>query len=260
MKLLLKRVIGATSLCGAMVCNYTLAAQPEAEVSIGAGVFYSKAPYAKWKGDEVTPFPFFTYKKGNFYMDGTGVGYTVLSNEEAAKGYYFDVVASTQIGIGYKSKDSVALKGMKDRDDIAVELGATLGYYNNYGLVELTLVQDVAGAHEGVVSQLTYSLPFGSENSGFQFVPYVKATYNSEKYNNYYYGVAQGEALVNRTYYRVKADIDAALGLNVYYEFDEFWSIAINAEYKQLGDEVKQSPIVAEDNIVSAFVGLNYSF
>lgn len=183
-----------------------------------------------------------------------------MSHEKADQGFYLDAVASTQVGIGYKSEDSMALKGMKDRNDIAVELGATLGYYNNFGLFELSLLQDVAGAHEGFISHITYSLPLGSEESGFQFLPYVRATYNGEKYNNYYFGVERSEAIVGRSFYHAKADIDTALGLSIYYEFNDSWSLALNAEYKQLSDEAKDSPIVVKDNITSGFIGFNYSF
>ncbi|MGB0899189.1 MAG: MipA/OmpV family protein [Psychrobium sp.] len=258
MKVMTIKLVGL-GLCG-LLLPAQAAEQSTSEMSLGVGAFYSKSPYAKWDGDEVTPFPYFTFKKGNFYMDGTGVGYTLMSHEKSDSGFYLDAVASTQIGIGYKSEDSVALAGMKDRNDIAVELGAKVGYYNNFGLLELTLLQDVAGAHEGFIGHVTYSLPLGSEAAGFQFVPYLKATYSGDKYNNYYFGVEQNEATTSREFYRAKAGVDTALGLNIINEFSERWSIAINAEYKQLSDEAKRSPIVARDNIFSGFVGVNYSF
>lgn len=251
--------LAGLGLCGLLLPAHA-AGQSTSELSVGVGAFYSKSPYANWDGDEVTPFPYLTFRKGNFYVDGTGVGYTLMSQEKTDSGFYLDAIASTQVGIGYKSEDSVALTGMKDRDDIAVELGATLGYYNNFGLFEWTLLQDVASAHEGFVGHVTYSLPLGSEASGVQFVPYLKATYNSAKYNNYYFGVERNEATINREYYRPKAGIDTALGLSVINEFNDRWSIAVNAEYKQLSDEAKESPIVARDNITSVFVGVSYSF
>ncbi len=254
----LTKIIGLGVLSVGLQANVWADEKP-AEMSVGIGAFYVKAPYAQWDGDEITPIPYFTYKKGDFYIDGTGVGYNVLLKENGNTGFYIDVIGSAQVGLGYKNEDSVVLNGMDDRDDIAIELGVKFGHFSEFGLVEFTAVQDVASAHEGFVAEATYSLPLGDESQGIQVVPYFGLSYQSEDFNQYFYGVEQHEARVGRSAYQAEGDVNTFGGLSVIYQLTPKWTLTMNAEYEKLGDEAVDSPIVAEDNVISGFIGINYA-
>lgn len=254
----LKKVIGISAL-SLIAQSSLLAKEIENIMSVGVGTFYNEAPYVAWDEDEIIPIPLFAYKKGNFYFDGIDVGYTLLVSEGLTSGYYVDLIGSAQVGLGYKSEDSIVFKGMEDRNDIAFGTGFKLGYYNMYGLIELQATQDVANAHQGLVGDLTYSLPLGDEAQGIQVVPYVGLSYQSDKFNDYYYGVKDSEAQLNRLAYKAKADTNVFAGVSLIYMMSPKWTFTMNAEYKKLGDEVKNSPIVAQDNIVSGFIGVSYT-
>lgn len=236
------------------------AADSDDYMAVGVSAFYNKLPYQAWDGDEVTPIPYFAYKKGNFYVEGADVGYTMFAQEQRNSGYYFDVIGSTRVGFGYESDDSPALAGMEDRDDIAVETGLKAGYYNEFGLFELSARQDIAGAHKGFVANVSYFLPLGDEAQTYQFIPYVGASYQSDKFNNYYYGVMRNEATASRQAYNADGGTNLYLGATLVYNFTPQWSLSLNAQYETLASSIEDSPIVTEDNMVSGFMGVTYTF
>ena len=159
-----------------------LATETDDVLAVGVGALYNKLPYQGWDGDELTPIPYVTYRKGNFYVEATDIGYTLLTVQQADSGYYVDILANARVGFGYKNDDSPALTGMEDRDDTAVEVGLKTGFYNQFGLLEVSAKQDVASAHEGFIANIIYSLPIGDGAQNYQFIPYVGTSYQSDKF------------------------------------------------------------------------------
>lgn len=257
----LKNIIGLCTLLSAPLFSFTaLAAEPESVLAVGLGAFYNKLPYQEWDGDEITPIPYLTYIKGNFYVEGADIGYTLLSDQQGDSGYYVDVLGSARVGFGYKNDDSPALAGMEDRDDTAIEAGIKAGFYNSFGLLEVSAKQDVASAHEGFIANITYSLPIENEAQNYQFIPYIGASYQSDKFNNYFYGVKANEATATRSAYEADGGTNIFIGATLVYNLTPQWSLSANAQYETLASSIEDSSIVSEDNIVSGFMGVTYTF
>ena len=232
----------------------------DTELSVGLGAIYTQAPYKNWDGDEVTPFPYISFKKGNFYIEGADIGYTAISSEKPESGYYVDVIASLRAGVGYQVSDSTVFEGMTDKDDIATEVGFKAGIYGNYGLVELTNLYDVSDTHEGSVSKLSYLLPIENESKTVEFIPYAGLTLQSKKFNQYYYGVDAAFETPHRAAYSADKEVIAFIGATTIYHFNSHWSLIVDMEYQQLGSEIKDSPLVARDNTLSGLMSVNYHF
>lgn len=247
-----------TSLFTTALLTTPLSFAQEYKLSVGAGAFYSKLPYQGWNGDEVTPIPYLSYKNSNFYVDGTDVGYSLLSKDTPSEGYSLDLVTSVAVGDGYESKDSPFLTGMDDRDDIALETGVKFYYYQAYGLIEMAIKQDIAGANKGLTANFTYSLPIEGKN--YQFIPYIGAIYQNNKYNNYYYGVKNNESTAIRSQYDADGGVNTYIGTTFIYSFNQHWGLTLDMQYQQLSNEIKDSPIVSKSSIVSGFIGVSYTF
>jgi outer membrane protein len=93
--------------------------------------------------------------------------------------------------------------------------------------------------------------------------PSAGFVWQSEDYNDYYYGVKNSEALnaIGRRAYSADDDINYRLGaVAVYQQKTSPWMFAGGLRYDMLGDEIDDSPIVSEDDEMTAFIGFAYQF
>ena len=79
-------------------------------------------------------------------------------------------------------------------------------------------------------------------------------------FNNYFYGVKANEATASRLAYEVDGGTNIFVGATFIYSFTPQWSLTANAQYEKLASSIEDSSIVSEDNIVSGFMGVTYTF
>ncbi len=228
-------------------------------LSIGVGVGHESSPYRDWDENETSALPFISYERGNVFFEGSTLGYTVFEEESDESGYFLALIGNIELG-GYKASDSPFFAGMADRDDTAFELGIAAGVFTSIGLFEFTVVQDVADAHDGLIADLSYSLPFGDEQAGYEISPYLGATYYSDDYNDYYYGVRANEATSIRPAYQADGGVNPYIGIGLFYRINAHWGLVGDLRYEKLNSNIEDSPLIEEDNVTSAMLGITYSF
>lgn len=223
--------------------------------TIGAGVHYRDEPYSKYDSDEETQFlPLILYEGEHFFVRGDTLGWNFANSdvwEYAIIGQYLDY--------GYDSSDSNVLNGMGDRDPSFGVGGHVIWKPEKLGL-KFSAVTDVADESEGsqVVGEIFYRHETGT---GLTLKPYASIVWQDEDFNDYYYGVRGREATLARPAYEADDDINFRLGLEAgYRKPGSNWLFTGGVQYEYLGDEIDDSPITSDDKVLSALIGVGYTF
>ena len=90
--------------------------------------------------------------------------------------------------------------------------------------------------------------------------PSLTARWDSQDFIHYYYGVNDDEVHTGRNSYKPDANLVWIANLNVMHPLTRRWSISGNVAYQFLNSDHTDSPIIEDDYIVNAFVGLVYAF
>ncbi len=219
--------------------------------TLGLGAAFSSNPY-RGADSEIIPLPLLTYERERFFVRGTNVGYHLYKQKDLT----LSLLGSYRMA-GYDSGDSAFLQGMADRDG-TLEAGLQASLETSLGQFRATLLSDVLDEHNGHEAKLTFSKRFPLQN--FFVSPSVSVIWQSGQLADYYYGVRATEATIARPAYQVDSSILMQLGLMMNYLFNERWSISGRIAVTRLADEISDSPIVEDDQVTSAFIGVGYRF
>jgi len=225
-------------------------------ITVGLGALYKDKPYKDYDDDEKTSaVPVILYEGENFFVRGSSLGWKFLDS----KGLEFAVVGE-YANDGYDSSDSDYLKGMDDRDPF-FGVGAHVIWNPDALGFKLAAVTDVADNSDG--TQVSGSLFYKYRTGDWMFKPSAGFVWQSENYNDYYYGVKNSEVnnSIGRTAYNADDDFNYQLGaVAIYQQKTSPWMFAGGLRYAFLGNEIEDSPIVNDDNELTAFLGVAYTF
>lgn len=226
----------------------------------GLGVVVAPKPY-KGYDDEVFLIPLILYESGNFYARGKNLGYTLMERDvsifDRQMTWSFDIIGELRFD-GYEDDDATIFRGMDDRD-WTIEAGlATQIRDRELGFLRFGWLMDILSRHEGHELRLTYGKRFQMDKLGL--TPSVGFSWESSEVIDYYYGVRSSEAIVGRPAYSPGADITWFTNLQVTYEIDERWSLFSLVGWEFFGGDVKDSPLVDDDNSFSGIFGFLYEF
>ena len=146
---------------------------------------------------------------------------------------------------------------MSDRDG-PFEAGMQASLGTSLGQFRASLLSDLLDKHNGLEGKLTFSKRFSQQKMSVS--PSVSLLWQSGQLANYYYGVRMAEATMNRPAYKVGSALSVQLGVMTNYRLNEHWSVSGRIALTRLADEISDSPIVEDDFVTSAFVGIGYRF
>jgi len=223
-------------------------------ITAGLGVLYKDKPYKDYDNDEKTNLvPVILYEGESFFVRGSSLGWKFVDN----KGLEFAAVGE-YLADGYDSSDSDYLSGMKDRDP-SFGVGAHVIWNPEALGFKLAAVTDVTDNSDG--TQVRGEVFYKYRTGDWMLKPSAGVVWQSEDYNDYYYGVKASEARPGRSAYSAGADLNYRLGaVAVYQEKTSPWMYAAGLRYDIYGSEIEDSPIVDNDNELSAFIGVAYTF
>lgn len=225
-------------------------------ITVGVGALYKDKPYKDYDNDDKTnPVPVILYEGENFFVRGGSLGWKFVDSNGLELSLLGQVLAD-----GYDSSDSDYLSGMDDRDTSFGVGGQVIWNPEALGL-KLSAVTDVTDNSDGqqVVGEVFYKYRTGA----WMLQPSAGFIWQSSDYNDYYYGVKNKEAnnAIGRTAYSADDDFNYRLGAAaIYQEKTSPWLYAAGLRYTFFGDEIKDSSIVDEDEELSAFIGIAYTF
>jgi outer membrane scaffolding protein for murein synthesis (MipA/OmpV family) len=251
----LAALLAADVVSAASVLDY-LRAYDLNDYALGVSVSISENPYAGGN-DSVVAYPYLTSFRDASFTDD----WFLISDGDLGlrwvddSGWVLGVVGRVQtLGLGDSASDVVS--GLDDRN-WSVEIAPMVGFRRWPVHVNLKSYFEVLGRHGGHQTEL--ALRFPREYEWGYLVPSVAGIYRSAEYADYYFGVSAAEARPVRPAYTVGATTGAEVKLRWGVELSRQWLLSGSFGLEFLGDEISNSPIVDNEKIWSANIGLAYN-
>jgi len=221
------------------------------DLAVGAGALIATKPYTD-VDEEVSAVPIIVGRYKHFYVDGTSLGY--ILHEGGESGLEFSMVGKPRF-MGYDSDDGAGLTGMEDRE-WSLDGGLRMVWAHDLFEVSLTGLADLLGHHEGQEVSAVISKKF-FEGS---LTPRIGVKWQSADMIDYYYGVRSNEVRSGRASYLGDDTVNWVAGVTIAVPMGEAWAFTVDFEYEGLGDEIEDSPIVNDHEVLTHVVGIVYRF
>ncbi len=226
-------------------------AEEKTTVYIGAGPYIQSQPY-EGADPLVLASPVGIFDNRLFYVRWARLGMYFYGGDN----WGMSITAQPR-PFGYRTADSPALAGMADRNT-SWEAGLAISGKNKAGFAELVGFQDILGNSNGYMTRLELGklIPAGR----WFFQPSLYLLYYSDRFNNYYYGVRDNEATASRPAYRAGGGLNLAAQTYIMYDFSKHWHFLGNVRIDYLSSQIRNSPIVGDDFMISGLLSVLYSF
>lgn len=219
----------------------TASTQSKWSVVVGGGGAY--APDYEGSDDyEFQPFPFASIVYDDFiFIEGTSLGVNLLNYEGLKAG------PVVRYGGGRDEDDNDALDGLGDIGD-SIEVGGFASYQVGIWSAAMTVTQDVAGGHEGMVAEMSTGVAVPLSDNLSTSIE-ASASWADSNYMDAFFGVSGSQA-AKTGYDRHEAeagfkDVGIALGLN--YMVTEAIGVSGRVQYTKLLGDAADSPIVKDE-------------
>lgn len=232
-----------------------IAGSAQAELAVGVGIASFQDPQ-KGMDTRQLAIPLISYTSERLDFQVTTLSYRLANLGDLE----IRALAAGRLQ-GYETADSPYLAGMKDRSN-TLDGGISL----DWGGFSLSYTHDLLSKHKGDEVSLSYAKGFGVGKAEVMFGAGV--TWQSEKLNQYYYGVAPSEVRTlivngktfNRTAYKTEDAISPKINMLVKYPVFDSWAFIGGAEVNFLPEEITDSPIIENKNAWGVFAGIAKTF
>lgn len=219
---------------------------------IGGGVITGSKFY-KGQDHQTAPYINGGYHGEDLNADGSGINYRFLGKNDDILNMSTFIVVNP----GFDSDDADILKGMKDRK-FSADLGLNADIHLGEGTLATKFQHDVTGVYKSFQADVTYYHPV---NIGFaDLVPYAGIHYFSQDYVNYYAGVSQSDATLNRKAYKGDGAFAYKVGYTLVIPVSENVDITQGTGYSYLDSNLSDSPLIDSQNQWATTLGINYKF
>lgn len=222
-------------------------------VGVAAGA--SKNPYVG-EDEETWISPTIRYNGERFFVKESSL------NMHITQRHGFSAGLKLALDGGFLSdkdnfRNNEKLASLKERD--ATILGGIYVIHDtNLGRLSFDVLTDAANEHDGRIAQLKYTFDFNAGN--WSINPEVGAEWLSSNYADHYVGVTASEANSSLLEYKSQDTLITSAGIRTRYAFNDNWDIDFKVAVSKLGRELKESPLIEDDVIYQASLGVNYNF
>ncbi len=224
---------------------------PEGTPALGAGIRLSSEQFA---GDEVDLdlVPLYLYEGRWLYAHGTEFGAHLFRNE----------TVSVQVLARYRftsldAEDNEFFEGLEDRRQ-TIDGGLSVELRGDWGEFQADWVTDTLDRHNGEEVNLNYRYRWDVGN--WMFSPFVSVAFQDDDLTGYYYGVSAEDAAPGRPAYTPGNATNFAYGVNAWYQLTDHVFLFGNGSFEAFDSTIRNSPLVEEDLVATAFVGAGYLF
>jgi len=224
--------------------------------ALGVRVSASQSPYVGGENSTIG-YPYLTSFNDSAFTDDwllireSDLGFRWVSES----GWELGAVGRIQT-LGFGSSDAPELEGLSNRL-WTIEFAPIIGYRGWPVHINFKTYTEISGRHDGLISQLAFSLP---RRRGRSFIiPSIELIHQDSDYANYYFGVTTQEARPTRPEYVAGSALNTALKVRWGYEISEKWLLSGSLGLEYLDSEIRNSPIVGEDKLWSASLGVAYN-
>ena len=226
---------------------------PNAELSVGVNVLYSKTAYDTDK-NEVRVLPGVFYDNNRVYARGAQAGAYLLNDGTN------QLSAILQLsGNSFDPDDANgALSGLDERK-ISADAGLSYQRRTPIGGFRAQYTTDVLDRSGGNSGRLSY-IGRVTRNK-LTVYPSIGFEYHDADYNNYYYGVSDEEsARTDVDAYESNSSLNPYINVSANYDFSDKWAGFANQSVSYLANEQYDSPMVDSRVEATSTLGLLYKF
>lgn len=119
-------------------------------------------------------------------------------------------------------------------------------------------VKDISDIHDGSELRLALSRHHRWDRHWLAFS--VGANWQSDSVLDYYYGIRSNEVALVEDSYRARAGVSTVMQVDWRYALTERWTLRFTTSYRHLADEIRHSPLIDDDKVLTAFFGGVYHF
>lgn len=243
---------------GVFASTTARADEPEGSAwGVGVGAVSSQQPYKGIDRDsEVLPLIYFENEYLRVFGPTAEIKLPGLELSDTQQ-LDFSLVGEYDFS-GYDDDDARILDGMSDRKG-GFWAGAKVEWRNDLADVSAEWLGDVSGNSKG--QRFTLGLERSWEiGEHIMLTPRLAAIWQDDKYVDYYFGVRENEARIDRAAYDGKSGINTEFGVRGNYMFDDHHSVFLDLKATSLANEIKDSPLVDQSTENSVLFGYLYRF
>lgn len=239
-----------------MISAAATVANAENMINVGAGGVWISSPY-KSHDSLTTPFPMIHWEAKHFYVRGYSAGVFLWTDDYETNELSLGLSIGG-IAFNHDDTDDSQLSLLSDRDRT---LDAYLQYVlrTEFGNLGARVAYDALGNADGFTADVFYKYPINL--GAFTFTPGAGVQWDSEDRLDYFYGVSGYEAgRSGLAYYKPDAGISPFISLEAKVFISDTLNLFGAAKMRFLSDEIEDSPMVDDDKITFATIGVTYSF
>lgn len=255
----MKKLYGLVGLAMLGFCPLLFAGSPYQEVGngwhgiAGVGTFVRTEPY-KQVGHKILPIPYLIMRRGNFFIEGLEAGYRAI---EGANGS-FNFIITPRLE-GFDADDGAILNGMENRD-FSIDGGIATVWRQDTIEFNLLAVVDLLDKSDGKEVAVSLGNNYILTGKMIILTPSIGLKWQDDQLVNYYYGVNPTEAKANRPAYIGKATLNYTAAMNATYSLSKRSTLFAEIEYEHFGDDIHDSPLVGEEQMINIFLGYGWQF
>lgn len=198
---------------------------------------------------DASALPFVSYRTEQFSLGFDGASYTAFEQN----GQSLDLLLRPRFPL--IDEDEPEFAGMSR--DIGLDLGAAFAIETGQGFeISVTALQGLTEEQQGQEIDLQFSQQLGQ----LPVSVYAGATWQSDQLTEYLYGVRPGEAAGGRPAYAPGGAVTPYIGVQGFLPVSDRAALIGTVEAMQFPDAITDSPIVEDDGVVTARMGVVFNF
>ena len=245
---------GAASAAPVPIDTSTLSrpAIDETKYGLGFSLSVAQRPFVG-VDQQNTSLPYIKFSYNDFYIEGTNIGYKFMDRDKTR----FELLATPRF---YEVKPSFAQNGELDGiEETSPTYLAGLSFQHTEVLTFTTQLLYDALESDGYEFILSASKNF-TISKPFVLAPAVGITYQDSNLVDHFYGVQANEVAEGRPEYQAGSSVNTNVSLTALWNATKHIQLLGQIKYENLGDGITDSPIVDEENITTAVLGVVYIF
>lgn len=197
---------------------------------------------------------FHRWDPGNFVLETTIFAQPGIVNNPAPE--RDDLVKDEQL-IDVEFTKTVDISRLHKRR-MAALAGLEYSLFRDDWDLQAQWLKDVSGIHDGTELRLAVARHYRWDRHGL--VLSAGANWQSEAITDYYYGIRTDEVALRDDSYHPGAGTSSFVRVDWHYALNKRWTLRFTTSYRQLADEISDSPLVNDDKVLTTFFGGVYHF
>ncbi len=229
--------------------------QPAGTAGLGGGLRFGQDPYLSSDNSDdraLDLVPLYLYEGKYFFARGASGGLHIVNNDD----YQLNVMARYRFQHLDPDRNEF-YEGLEERRQ-TLDAGVEFRMSKAWGELAVNWLTDTLDRHNGQQAQVSYRYRF--ETGRWSISPFITWTYQDKKLTDYYFGVSEAEARVDRPQFSAGSSQWNTFGLNTAWHFSDRIVFFANVAFSGADSNVFDSPLVEESNMSQFFIGGTYTF